>query len=133
MSAKFIRQRRQYWHIAIGPALGMDDVNLRRITIQQQILDPDVYEFGRSGAGLEQGLDHQPVFAPASVGGLNQALDFAWLQAGDRAVAGMWRLQRQAAAHLLHNVLGLIVTEVMLAPEAQGVPDDFVEGMRDFF
>src|SRR5438132_11315950 len=118
MSAKFIRQRRQYRHIAIGPALGMNDMNLWWVTIQKQILDPDVHEFVHPGTGLEQRLDHQPVFAPAAVGGLNQALDFALLQAGDRSVARMWGLQRQAAANLLHDVLGLIVTEMMLAPEA---------------
>ena len=33
MSAKFIGQRRQYWHVAISPALGTDNVNLWRVTI----------------------------------------------------------------------------------------------------
>ena len=39
-------------------------------------------------------------------------------------------LQRQPAAHALHDIFGLIVTEMMLAPEAEGVMDDFIEGMR---
>jgi hypothetical protein len=47
--------------------------------IQKQILDPDVHEFVHPGTGLEQRLDHQSVFAPAAVGGLNQTLDFALL------------------------------------------------------
>jgi hypothetical protein len=55
----------------------MDDVNLWWVAIQKQILDPDVHEFVHPGTGLEQRLDHQPVFAPAPVGGLNQAFDFA--------------------------------------------------------
>ncbi len=131
MSAKFIRQRRQYRHITIGPALSMDDVNLRWVTIQKQILDPDMHEFVHPGTGLEQRLDHQSVFASAPVGGLNQALNFALLQAGDRAAARMRGLQRQPAANPLHDIFGLIVTEMMFAPEAEGVPDDFVEGMRD--
>jgi len=57
----------------------MDDVNLRWVTIQKQILNPDVHEFVHPGTGLEHRLDHQPVFAPAPVGGLNQTLDFALL------------------------------------------------------
>ena len=131
MSAKFIRQRRQDGYVAIGPALSVDDVNLRRVPIQEQILDPDMHELVDPGTGLEQCLDHQPVFAPAPVGGLNQALDFALLQARDRAVARMRGLQRQPSANPLHDIFGLIVTEMMLAPEPEGVPDDFIEGVRD--
>jgi hypothetical protein len=53
MSANFIGQRRQYRHVAVSSALGMDDVNLWRVIIQQQILDPDVHEFVHPGTGLE--------------------------------------------------------------------------------
>ena len=42
-------------------------------------------------------------------------------------------LQRQPAANPLHDIFGLIVTEMMLAPEPEGVPDDFIEGVRDRF
>ncbi len=52
----------------------MDDVNLWWVAIQKQILDPDVHEFVHPGTGLEQGLDHQPVFCSGS-GSLNQAFD----------------------------------------------------------
>ena len=43
----------------------------------------------------------------------------------------MWGFERQPAANLLDDVFGLIVTEMMFAPEAKGLPDDFVERMRD--
>src|SRR5215469_13505263 len=131
MSAKFIRQRRQYRHVAIGSALSMDDVNLRRVPIQEQILDPDMHELVDPGTGLEQRLDHQPIFAPAPVGGLNQTLNLTLLQARDRTAACMWRLQSQPPANPLQDIFGLIVTEMMLAPEPEGVPDDFIEGVRD--
>jgi hypothetical protein len=43
----------------------------------------------------------------------------------------VWGFERQPVANLLDGVFGLIVTETMLAPEAEGLPDDFVERMRD--
>jgi hypothetical protein len=61
------------------------DVHLRGIVIQQQILDADVAEFIYPRPGLEQRLEHEPVYALMAVGGLNQTFDFAELQSGDRA------------------------------------------------
>jgi hypothetical protein len=39
-------------------------------------------------------------------------------------------VQCRPAAHALQDIFGLIVTEMMLAPEPEGVLDDFIEGMR---
>lgn len=41
------------------------------------------------------------------------------------------RREHQPAAHPLHDIFGLIVTQMMLAPEADGVLNDLIEGMRE--
>ncbi len=109
----------------------MDDVHLRWVAIQKQIFDADVDEFSHPRTALEQRLDHQAVFALAAISGLNQALHLAWLQPGDRSVACARRLEPQPTPDLLYDVFGLIVPEMMLAPEAEGFLDDRIEGMRD--
>jgi len=45
----------------------------------------------------------------------------------------VWGFERQPAANPLDDVFGLIVTEMMFAPEAEGLPNDFVERMRIAF
>jgi hypothetical protein len=35
-------------------------MNLRRVGVQQQVLDTDVHKLVNAGAGLKQRLDHQP-------------------------------------------------------------------------
>src|SRR6266851_4178236 len=133
MSAQFVCQGRQDRHVAIGRPFSMDDVNRRWVAMNKQIFDADVDEFSHPRTALEQRLDHQAVFALAAISGLNQALHFAWLQPGDRSVARVWRLEPQTTPDLLHHVFGLIVPEMMLAPEAEGLVDDRVEGLRDRF
>jgi hypothetical protein len=133
VSAKFVRQCRQDRHVAIGPPFSMGDVDLRWIAIQKQILYANVHEFIHPCTGLEQRLDHQAVFALAAVGGLDQAFDFALLQPGYRSVPPVRRLERQPAPDPLHDVFGLVVAKMMFAPEAEGLLDDLVEGMRDRF
>ena len=128
MSAQFVCQHRQDRHVAIGPPFSMEDVNLRWIAIQKQTLRADVHEFIHTRTGLEQGLDHQAVLALAAISGLNQALHLAWLQPGDRSVARARRLEPQPTPDSLHHVFSLIVSEMMLAPEAEGFLDDWVEG-----
>jgi len=105
----------------------MDDVHLGRVAIQKQIFDADVREFSHPRTALEQRLDHQAVFALDAISGLNQALHLAWVQPGDRSVARAGRLESQPTPDLLHHVFGLIVAEMMLAPEAEGLLDDLVE------
>ncbi len=121
VSAKFVRQRRQDRHVAIGPPFSMGDVDLRWIAIQKQILYANVHEFIHPCTGLEQRLNHQTVFALAAVGSLNQAFDFALLQPGYRSVLPARRLKRQPAPDPFHDVFGLVVAEMMLAPEAEGL------------
>src|SRR5260221_4616217 len=78
-------------------------------------------EFTDPRAGLEQGLDHEPVFAVVAIGGLDQAFDFTLVQSGHGSFPGVRRLELQSAPHALHHVLGLIIAKVMLAPQAESL------------
>ena len=130
MRAEFVRQCRQDRHVAISPPFGVDEAQLRGIAIQQEILDADVHTFIHACPGLEQRFEHEAVGAPIAIGGLNQAFDFAGLQAGDCSVPRARWLKRQPTTDPLHDVFGLIVVEMVLAPEAKGVLHDVVEGLR---
>ncbi len=131
VGAQFVRQRRQDRHVTISLAFGVCDVDLRRIAVEEQILHADVDELIDSGCGLKQRLDHQAVFALNAVGGLNETLPFASIQAVYRSIARVWRFQRQAAPDAIHDIFGLIVAEMMPAPKAEGLLDDLVERMRN--
>ena len=57
--------------------------------------------------GLEQRLDHEPVFALAAIGGMNQAFDFTLVQLGHGSLPGVRRFERQPVPHPLNNILGV--------------------------
>ena len=80
--------------------------------------------------GLEQRLDHEPVFALAAIGGLNQAFDFTLVQPGHGSLPGVRRFERQPVPHPLNNILRPIIAEMMLTPEAESLLNDKVQGMQ---
>jgi hypothetical protein len=131
MGAQFVCQRRQDRHVAISASFGANNVNLRWIAVQEQILDPDVYEFTYPCAGLEQGLDHEAVFALVAIGNLNQVLDLTLVQAGHGSFPGVRRLKPQPTPDPLDHVPRLIIAEMMLAPEAESLLNDKVQRMPD--
>jgi hypothetical protein len=108
-------------------------MDLRRVTIQQQVLNTDMDELINTRPGLEQRLDHQTVLAAVAVCGLDQAFDFASIQPIYRTSPPSRGLQLQPSANLLDNIFRLIVSEVMLAPEAYGFLNGFRQRLRDRF
>ena len=133
MRTQFIRQSWQDRHRASSSSFRMDEVYLRWIAIQQQILDTDVHEFIHARPGQKQRLDHQSIFALAAVGDLNQTFDLAVFQPGDGAGSHAWRLERQPATDSFHDVFGLIIAEMVLTPEVDGLLHDVVERLRPRF
>jgi hypothetical protein len=51
------------------------------VAVEVEILDADLHKLADPRTGQEQRLDHQPVTAARSVGGLDQALDFDAIEA----------------------------------------------------
>jgi hypothetical protein len=130
MSAKFLSQRWQNWDVAVRLSFGMGDVDLRRVAIQAQVLDTKVNQLSYPCARLKQHLDHQAVRAVMLVGGLNEAFNFASIQPLDRSIPRARRLERQPATNPLHDVFGLIVSQMMFTPEPECLVDDVSQAFR---
>jgi hypothetical protein len=130
MCAKFLSQRWQNRDVAVRLSFGVGDVDLWRVAIQAQVLDAKVNQLSHPRARLEQHLDHQAVRAVMLVGGLHEAFNFASIQPVDRSVPRARRLERQPATNPLHDVCGLIVSQMMLAPEPECLVDDFSQALR---
>jgi len=88
-----------------------------------QVLDPDVDELADPRAGEEQRLDQEPPAAAVAVGVIDEPLHLGPVQAFDRAGSFRRRGQSDPAAYLLDDVLGLVIAEVVLAPEPRGLAD----------
>ena len=102
----------------------MPQMHLWWVAVEVQILDADLDELADPRTGQEQRLDHQPLPAARSVGGLDQALDFEAIEAIHTAPAPSGRRQVELTPHVLDDVLGLVIAEPMLAPQARRVADD---------
>ena len=89
-----------------------------------QILDADLDKLADPRPGEKQRFDHQSLPAVRSIGRLDQALDFDAIEAVDTAAASRGRGKGKLAPHLLDDVLGLIIAESMLAPQACCGADD---------
>jgi hypothetical protein len=96
--AEFVAERRQDRDIPVRLTLRPCDVNLRRVAVQQQILDPDVHKLINAGAGLKQRLDQQTVLAFVPVCRLNQTLDFGPVKPLHRSFPGSRRFETEKAA-----------------------------------
>jgi hypothetical protein len=130
MGAKFLSQRWQNWDVAVRLSFGMGDVDLWRVAIQAQVLDTKVNQLSHPRARLKQHLDHQAVRAVMLVDGLNEAFNFASIQPLDRSIPRARGLERQPATNPLHDVFGLIVSQMMFAPEPECLVDDFSQAFR---
>src|SRR5918912_2649276 len=102
----------------------MPQMYLWWVAVEVQILDADLDKLADPRTGQEQRLDHQPVPTARSVGGLDQALDFEAIEAIHTAPPSRGRRQVKLTPHVLDDVLGLVIAEPMLAPQARRVPDD---------
>ena len=102
----------------------MPQMNLRWGAVEMEILDSDLDKLADPRTGQEQRLDHQPVTAARSVGSLDQALDLEAIQAIHAAPPCRGRRQVKLTPHVLDDVLGLVIAEPMLAPQARRVADD---------
>src|SRR5512135_1527682 len=111
-------------------------MDLGRVAVQVQVLDPDVDELTDPRPGEEEGLDQEPASAAVAIGVIDEPLHLGPVQAFDRAGSVRRRGQADPAAHLLDDVLGLVVAEVVLAPEPRGLadcPSKVRAGWRDWF
>src|SRR5512135_2300879 len=111
-------------------------MDLGRVAVQVQVLDPDVDELTDPRPGEEEGLDQEPASAAVAIGVIDEPLHLGPVQAFDRAGSVRRRGQADPAAHLLDDVLGLVVAEVVLAPEPRGLadyPSKVRAGWRDRF
>jgi hypothetical protein len=124
MGPQFLSQRRQYGHIAVGAAFAMNDMDLRRIFVQEQIFDTNVNELAHTRTGQKKRLDEEPFLAPILIRVVNQSLDLASLQALNRSSPPRRSRDMQLMPNLLNDVLGLVVGEVMFAPQPRGLFDD---------
>jgi hypothetical protein len=127
VGAQLLRQGRQDRHVAAGLALGVGEVDPGRVVVQIQVLDPDVDELAEPRPREEQRLDQQPVLAVIAVGAGDEALHFGPVERLDRTGARGWRRQPEPAAYPLDDVLGLVIVEVVLAPEPGGLANDLSE------
>ena len=117
MGTQFLRECRQNRHIPFGLRLAVTEIDLGRVSIEMQVLDPDVHELIDTRPAEEQRLHHEPVCTVRLIGVLDEPLHLAFVQPGDRAAARAQRPQPQPTPHLLHDVLGLVISQVILAPE----------------
>src|SRR5512135_2681597 len=102
-------------------------MDLGRVAVQVQVLDPDVDELTDPRPGEEEGLDQEPASAAVAIGVIDEPLHLGPVQASDRAGSVRRRGQADPAAHLLDDVLGLVIAEVVLAPKPSGLADHLSE------
>ena len=98
--------------------------HLGRVAVEMQILDADLDKLADPRTGEKQRLDHQPLSAVGSVGSLDQALDFETIEAIDAASACCGWCEGKLAAHVLDDILGLVIAEPVPAPQARRVAND---------
>lgn len=63
---------------------GRNQVNLRRVAVEMEILDSDLDEFADPCTGQEQRFDHESVRAAIPVGRLDQPIDLEAIKTGRR-------------------------------------------------
>src|SRR5215471_18783170 len=95
-----------------------------------QIFDSDVDEFAYARAGVEQHLNQESVPAGMSISRLDEAFDLGTIQAVHGPAAFLWRLKSECAASPFDDVLGLIVSQVILAPKLGGLVGDLPDRSR---
>ena len=89
-----------------------------------QILDAHLDKLADPRTGEKQRFDHQPTPAACAVGSLDQALDFDTIETIDAAPASGGWCEDKLAAHVLEDVLGLVIAEVMPAPQPRRLAND---------
>ena len=117
MRAQFLRQRRENWDIPVTSALGIGNVDLRRLECQVQVFDPDLNELAHPSTGVEQHLYQEPVMAGTAIGGFDQPFDLVAVQTFHRPAALARRFQTEFTARLFDDMFGLVIIQVMFAPE----------------
>jgi hypothetical protein len=113
---ELLSQGGQDGHVASGPTFGVNEVNLRRVAVEMEILDTHLDKLAHPRTGQEQRFDHQPMPAATAVRSLDQALDFEAIKTVDTAPASPGCCEIEVAAHVLDDVLGLVIAEPVLAP-----------------
>jgi hypothetical protein len=91
-----------------------------------------IHSMGSRGAFDEEDrrLDHQAVRAVILVGGVNEAFHFASIQPLDCEIPRARRFERQPATNPFHDVFGLVVSQMMFAPEPECLVDDLSQVFR---
>ncbi len=102
----------------------MDKTNLGRVAVEMQILDAYLDKLADPRTGEKQRFDHQPTTAACSVGSLDQELDFDTIETIDAAPASCGWCEGKLAAHVLDDVLGLVIAEVMPTPQPRRLAND---------
>src|ERR1019366_10082358 len=111
-------------NIACGLALGLGDMDVRWAVVEEQVFDTDVDKLIHPCAGIEEGLDKQPILALQLIAGLKEFIDFGTIQSFDGKSACFGRRKLKRLADLLDDILGLVVIEVMFSPEFDGLVDN---------
>jgi hypothetical protein len=80
------------------------------------MLDPQLHKLAYPCASVEQHLDHEPVLAGMFISCLDQTLNLGTVEPIHRTSALLGRFDLEFAAGVLDDVLGLVISKVMLAP-----------------
>ena len=95
-----------------------------------QIFDPDLNKLAHAGASVEKQLHQKPVAAGMAVSGFDQPFDLGAIQSFDRPAALARRFQPQFTARLFDHVFGLVISQVMLAPNLGRLKGGIAQGVR---
>jgi hypothetical protein len=98
-------------------------MDLRGLTVEVDIFDPEMNKLIHACACIEECFDHQAILAVSLITAADQPLDLGPVEALDTAAACAGRVEVEPAAHLFHHVLGLVVAQMGLAPQADGLDD----------
>jgi hypothetical protein len=90
-----------------------------------QVLDSDVNDFVHTRAAQKKNLDHEAVLVLRLVSAADQPFHFRFVEAVYRPPASPQRLQLQTPACLLHDVFGLVISQMVLAPDPDRLRDGF--------
>jgi hypothetical protein len=85
MGPQFLRGRGQNRNVTVRFFLAVAEMDLRRVAIEMQVLDPGVDELIYPGAAEEERLYYQPVLAVRLIRALDQPLHLDFVQPVDGA------------------------------------------------
>jgi hypothetical protein len=102
----------------------MAEIDLRRVAVKMQLLDLNVDEFVHARPAQEERLNHEAVLVMGLVCATDQPFHFRFVKTLHSSPAIADRLQSKAAARLLDYIFGLVISEMVLAPEPRRLRND---------